>query len=210
MSKYYRLNNLPSGRNWGEEAGFGNASNGQDYDKLEANFDKQALFYLSEKVINYLLDSIGLGHSGLEGQRQHFNDFSFITAPAYKALEGFLFQIAKDLNLPSSGNSNLAGSYYFDEEKIDKHIDKLLKELFDVADAEKKLSKYEKRDIKDRIREMKGFLQHYRNTPSHFYGEPIDTIDKAHRNIMIIYGAIDNTTKILIKSGLIKIEDEIH
>ncbi|MBI2459563.1 MAG: hypothetical protein HYV53_03370 [Parcubacteria group bacterium] len=210
MSKYYKLNNLPSGRNWGSEVVFGKFRGNQDYSKLEANFDLQVLYYLSERVINYLLDSISLEQADLRSPGRHFNDFSFFTAPAYKALEGFLFQIAKDLNLPSSGNSNLAGSYYFDEEKIDKHIDKLLKELFDVADAEKKLSKYEKRDIKDRIREMKGFLQHYRNTPSHFYGEPIDTIDKAHRNIMIIYGAIDNTTKILIKSGLIKIEDEIH
>ncbi len=133
-----------------------------------------------------------------------------MTAPAYKALEGFLFQIARDLNLASSGNEKLAGSYYFYEEKIDKYIDKFLKELEENTQNQIKLSKYEKQDIKDRIKEMKDFLQHYRNTPSHYFGELIDTIEKAHRNIMIIYGTIDNTTQILIKANLLKIQDGAH
>ena len=98
------------------------------------------------------------------------------------------------------------GGYYFDEQKIDKQIDKLLKELENRAESSK-LSTYEKRDIKDRIKEMKGFLQHYRHTPAHFFGEPIETVEKAHRNIMVIYSAIDNATKILLKAKLIKISD---
>lgn len=208
MSKYYHLN-LPDGRHLGNEPVFGKARGSQPPQQLQVLFDQDVLFYLSERVINHLLDSLTLNkyiHSNIND----FNDFSFFTAPAYKALEGFLFQIAKDLKLPSSGNNNLAGSYYFDEGKIDRHIDKLFKELEKIAENNKKFSIYEKRDIKDRIKEMKGFLQHYRNTPSHFYGEAVDTIQKADRNVKIIYGAIDNTTKILLKAGLIQINDEIR
>ncbi len=210
MSKYYKLNNLPENRRWENESVFGKARDHQPINEINNNFDQNVLYYLGEKVINHLADSLVLEKLFQGQSRGQFNDFSFFTAPAYKALEGFLFQIAKDLDLPSSRNSNLAGSYYFDEDKIDKHIDKLLKELNETTDKEKKLSTYEKRDIKDRIKEMKGFLQHYRNTPAHFYGESIDTIEIAHRNIMIIYGAIDNTAKILLKAGLIQIKEDIH
>lgn len=183
------------------------------YDKmLERTFEESTLDYLDERVINHLLDSLALESSQkdvLKESRNRFNDYSFLTAPAYKALEGFLFQIAENLNLPSSGNEKLAGSYYFDEAKIDKHVDKLLRELEDKAETAPKLNKYERQDIKDRIKEMKGFLQHYRHTPAHFWGEPIETIEKAHRNIQIIYGAIDNTTQILLEGGLIEVQESI-
>ncbi len=211
MSKYFNLNNLPTGKNWAQEPIFGKARGNQPINKMQYTFDENVLDYLSEKVLNHIADSMTteeLFKNDLIKNR--FNDYSFLTAPAYKALEGFLFQIAEELDLSSSGNKNLAGSYYFDEKKIDKHIDKLLKELEAVMDKEKKLSRYEKRDIKDRIKEMKGFLQHYRNTPAHFYGELIDTVEKANININIIYGAISNTTKILLKAKLIEISDDLH
>lgn len=207
MSKHYKLNTLS---NWGSYKEFGKARGNQDYGKIEANFEKEVLYYLNEKVINHLLDSIEFDKLNFESYKNGFNDFSFLTAPAYKALEGFLFQLSVDLKLPSSGNDKLAGSYFFDEGKIDKHIDKLLKELTEKADIDKKLSPYEKRDIKDRIKEMKGFLQHYRHTPAHFNGQPIDTLEKAHRNIMVIYSAIDNTAMILLNAGLMQTNDEVH
>lgn len=211
MSKYYnRWGEHVDGEQVGKNEVFGKLRGSQPLGELDNNFSQDTLYYLNERVINHLADSLMLDITCREIIKDRFNDFSFFTAPAYKALEGFLFQIAEDLKLPSSGNDKLAGSYYFDEEKIDQHIDKILKELVAAADTESKLSKYEKRDIKDRIKEMSGFLQHYRNTPAHFYGESIDTLEKAQRNIMIIYGAIDNTAKILLKSGLIQIQDNIH
>jgi|SRR3989344_906626 len=209
MSKYFKLSNLPSGQSWESNPIFGKARGSQPHAPLQSLFDEPVLFYLEERVINHLLDSFTL-NKYIHQNIKDFNDFSFFTAPAYKALEGFLFQIAKDLNLPSSGNSNLAGSYYFDEGKIDKHIDSLIKEIEKTTEDSKKLSSYEKRDIKDRIREMKGFLRNYRNTPSHFYGESIDTIEKADRNVKIIYGTIDNTTKLLLRAGLLSINAELH
>lgn len=177
--------------------------------ELKNNFANDTLFYLDEQIINHLLDSIEVDRIFLE-RRYGFHDYSFITAPAYKALEGFLLQIAKDLKLPSAGNSNFAGSYYFDEGKIDKHVDKLIKELEQSTEKSTKLSKYEKQDIKDKVKEMKSFLRHYRHSPAHYFGEPVEKLEKAHRNIMIIYGAVDNTAKILLKAKLIEIVEDIH
>ncbi|MBI2097342.1 MAG: hypothetical protein HYT46_00160 [Candidatus Vogelbacteria bacterium] len=211
MSKYYRLNQrLPSGKDWSQEEVFGRARGHQQRDSLDSTFDQTVLFYLSEKVLNHLMDSMCI-HKVLRDRGDlYFNDYSFATAPAYKALEGFLFQVAKDLALPSSGNNDTAGAYYFDEEKIDKHVDKLLKELEKKADATAKLTTYEKRDVKDRIKEMKSFLRNYRHTPAHFYGESIDTTAKADMNVKVIYSVIQNTTKILLKAGLIQISDDLH
>ena len=211
MSKYYKLNKkLPSGKDWSQEGLFGRARGQQQRDVLDRTFDIEVLDYLSEKVINHLMDSSNIDKVIRDRGDTYFNDYSFATAPAYKALEGFLFQIAKDLALPSAGNNNTAGAYYFDEEKIDKHIDKLLRELDKKADSTVKLSTYEKRDVKDRIKEMKSFLRNYRHTPAHFYGESIDTTAKADMNIKVIYSVIQNTTKILLKAGLVQVSDDLH
>ncbi len=177
--------------------------------ELCANFDEQTLQYLSEKVINHLADSLILEKYWNPELNDRINDFSFLTASAYKAFEGFLFQIAKDLNLPSSGNSDFVGTY-FDEEIVDKTINKLLKELESKAEGERRLTKQEKEHIKDTVKEMKRFLLHYRHTPAHFQGEPIDTFEKATQNILSIYRMINETVKVLLKNGMVEIKEDIH
>ena len=206
MSKFFRLNNIS---NWQSRSEFGRARGHQDRSRLEYNFDEQVLYYLSEKVINHLLDSLELEKQCNEQWRNNFSDFSFLTAPAYKAFEGFLFQIAKDLDLPSSGDPKFVGTY-FDEEKVDKTIDKLLKELEAKSEKESKLSRQEKQHIKDMIKEMKRFLVHYRHTPAHFHGETMDTIEKAKQNTASMYRIINETVKVLLKVNLVTINDEVH
>lgn len=210
MSKYYNLHGqLPSGKQWQQEPIFGKARGNQPINDLNNHFDLEVLYYLSERVINHLADSLNLDILWREQFKDRFNDFSFFTAPAYKAFEGFLFQIAKDLNLPSSGEPKFVGTY-FDEEKVDKTIDKLLKELEVKTEEETKLRREEKTFIKDMIKEMKRFLYHYRHTPAHFHGELIDTIDKARQNILSMYRIINETVKTLLRAKLIQISEEIH
>ncbi|MGA2417703.1 MAG: hypothetical protein ABSF55_00450 [Candidatus Staskawiczbacteria bacterium] len=187
----------------------GSARKQQPTRDLINHFDMAVLHYLSERVINHLADSLNLDILWKEQFKERFNDFSFFTAPAYKAFEGFLFQIAKDLNLPSSGNPKFVGTY-FDEEKVDETIDNLLKELGNKTKESKTLDNEEKMHIKDMVNEMKRFLHYYRHTPAHFDGEPIDTIDKARQNILSMYRIISETVKTLMKAGLIKIDENIH
>ena len=137
-----------------------------------------------------------------------FNDYSFLTAPAYKAFEGYLFQIAKEMKLPSS-SPKLIGTY-FDEGRVDETIDNLLKELEAKSEGTAKLSKDEKQFIKDMVSEMKRFLFHYRHTPAHYIGDLIDTADKAEQNIHSIYRIINETTKTLLKAKLISPSDDVH
>ncbi|MCC6564115.1 hypothetical protein IT087_04460, partial [Candidatus Uhrbacteria bacterium] len=132
------------------------------------------------------------------------------TAPAYKAFEGYLFQIAKDLGLPSGSNPLFAGTY-FDEARVDKAIDKLIEELSDEsADFKQKLAPEEKQHIKDQVSEMKRFLVHYRHTPAHYMGEPIETVERADQNVKSIYRIINETTLTLLKAGLVEINDQVH
>ncbi len=172
---------------------------------LQQYFAEETLGYLDEKIINHLLDQIVLMEFFHDFENK-FNDFSFLIAPSYKALEGFLFQLADNLKLPSAGNKNLVGSYYVDEEKLDEQIDSLLSEIELRTGKITELNEYEKRDIKSRLKEMKDFLRHYRHSPAHYTGEPIDTVKKAERTIMVIFAAIDNTASILLKAKLISVK----
>lgn len=211
MSKYYTMQNLPPSS---DQSLFGKArsgrhdSNREQLSELVSNFDEKVLFYLDEKIINHLFDSIIFKNSHLY-LRTRLNDYSATTAPAYKAFEGFLFQLAKDLNLPSSGNPNFVATY-FDEEKVDQTIDKLVNELEAKTDEMDKLSKEEKMQIKDTVKEMKRFLLHYRHTPAHFHGEMIDTPEKANQNILSIYRIINETVKTLLKVELVILNDQLH
>jgi hypothetical protein len=209
MSKYYQLNNLPNGKPWQSAPCFGKARGHQQRNDLENNFSQNTLYYLSENIINHLMDSTMLWASVPSQVKDKMNDYSFLTAPAYKAFEGFLFQIARDLQLPSSGNPKFAGTY-FDEEKVDKAINKLLKEFEQKAEKEKKLSKQEKDHIKDMVKEMKRFLYHYRHTPAHFDGEPIQTIEMAQQNVLSMYRIINETTKTLLDTSLLQISEDVH
>lgn len=210
MSKYYnKLSENVNGAWVKEHEVFGKHRGNQPTDELNNHFDQVTLYFLSEKVINHLADSLTLDLLWKEQFKDRFNDFSFFTAPSYKAFEGFLFQIAKDMQLPSSGNPNFAGTY-FDEEKVDKTIDKLIKELEQKTQKEPKLTKEEKIHIKDMIQSMKRFLYHYRHTPAHFHGEAIDTLDKARQNVLSMYRIINETTKTLLKANLIRVKDIIH
>lgn len=210
MSKYYNLQGqLPTGKHWQQEPIFGKARGSQPINELNNHFHSDVLDYLSEAVINHLVDSLNLDILCAGHFNGRFNDFSFFTAPAYKAFEGFLWQIAEDLNLPSSGNPKFVGTY-FDEEKVDKTIDKLIKELELKTEKEARLTRDEKRHIKDMIQEMNRFLYHYRHTPAHFHGEPIDTIEKARQNILSMYRIINETVKTLLKAKLIIIKGDLH
>lgn len=165
---------------------------------LRQHFDEQVLLYLDEEIINHLADSIFLENNGPTINR--FNDFSFLTAPAYKAFEGFLFQIARDLNLLPGRDNDQVGGYY-DPVKVDKEIDRIIKEL------EKKTGGSLKKDHKDSIKAnvtaMRLFLKVYRHTPAHFRGQPLKTKEMARQNIHRIYGTIRDTVIVLQEAGML-------
>ncbi len=165
---------------------------------LRRHFDETVLLYLDENVINHLADSVFLEEDGPRNNR--FNDFSFLTAPAYKAFEGFLFQIARDLKLSPGRDNDQVGGYY-DPIKVDKEIDNIIKEL------EKKtgsgLKKNHKDSLKANITEMRLFLKTYRHTPAHFRGQPVKTKEMAWGNVRRIYGTIKDTVIVLQEAGMI-------
>lgn len=208
MSKFFNYSNIPQDKRPLAEGLFGKARGNQPINEMQSHFDRQPLEYLSEKVLNHIADSLTLGLD-LTHHKNKFNDFSFLTAPAYKAFEGFLFQIATDLKLPSSGNPKFVGTY-FDEELVDKTINKLIKELEQKTDTEAKLTRDEKRHIKDMVAEMNRFLHNYRHTPAHFHGDPMTSIERASQNILSMYRIMNETIKTLLNAKLITISDELH
>jgi hypothetical protein len=168
---------------------------------LRKNFEENVLLYLDEPIIGHLCDSLFLEENGL--RHSGYTDFSFLTAPAYKAFEGFLFQIAKDLKLPSGKDHTLVGGYYYDSTKIEKAIDNV------ISDLEKTTGKVTNNDRKDHIMAnvtaMRLFLKTYRHTPAHFFGKPLETKEMALNHVHSIYKNINDTVSVLQESGLITI-----
>lgn len=169
-------------------------------DKLRKNFDENVLLYLDDKIIGHLCDSLFLEEINLN--HSAYTDFSFLTAPAYKAFEGFLFQIAKELKLPAGKDEKLVGGYYYKPEEVHKAIDGI------IVDLEKTSGKVTDKDRKDHLKavvsEMGRYLKRYRHAPSHYYGEPLTTKDKAWNHVHSIYNNINETVLILQESKLIK------
>jgi hypothetical protein len=206
MSRFW---NVIHYQGWKNDSRYGKGRGNQHPDKMSAQLDEDTLNYLDEAIINHIGDSISLLELWQPNYSSQFNDFSFLTAPAYKAFEGFLFQIARDLKLPSAGNVKFAGTY-FDEDKVDEAIDNIIKEIEEKADNTKALDKEQTQFIKDMVSEMKRFLVHYRHTPAHFLGDSINSLEKAQQNIMSIYRIINETTKTLLRAGLIEPINDIH
>jgi len=175
---------------------------------LKKIFDHKTLLFLEEKILDHLVDEVILLESRIPGA-QAITDFSFLMAPAYKALEGFLLQLAKDLELPSGSNPKNAGGYFANTQAVHEHIDKILKDLEEKSDKAD-ISDNEKQEIKFRLSQMGSFLNTYRNGPAHFNGESVKTGEKAAQLINIIFGHIDSTTKVLLATGFLYEEQQVE
>ncbi|MCF7830420.1 hypothetical protein K9M41_00245 [Candidatus Gracilibacteria bacterium] len=173
---------------------------------LKKIFDHKTLLFLEEKILDHLVDEVILLEARIPGA-QAVTDFSFLMAPAYKALEGFLFQLAKGLELPSGSNPENAGGYFANAQTVDKHIDGILKELDEESDKAD-ISDSEQREIKFRLSQMGSFLNNYRNSPAHFNGDPVKAGEKAAQLVTTIFEHIDSTTKVLLATGFLTCEEK--
>lgn len=193
------------------------------FDLLQRHLDIETLQYLdkSDNVIERLLvDFLALekeiANDFFVGERLHDNvtgryrgqpeasasdiyyDFSFVVSPAYRAYEGFLFLLAESLGLKRKQEiiQNI-GRIYNDDE-----IYQLKKEI--ITETGKKLDNKDK-DLLGIVSELKRVLELYRHNPAHYYGDRIDTLEKASNYGRTVLNVINLTTKTLIQKGYLRI-----
>lgn len=134
----------------------------------------------------WLLDSFQLLNSNIPNT---YGDYSFMVVPASKALENWIFKLAKDLNIEV--NTNKAQTV---RDQIESNLNTVLEGV------EKRLGE----SIKIDITYLRNFIQEYRNDIVHCE-KKIESVAMAKGKVFVIYERINSVTEKLIQAGLIKI-----
>ncbi len=118
-----------------------------------------------------------------------YGDYSFIVVPASKALENWIFKLAKDLNIEI--NTDKARTV---RDQIESHLSTIL------DGVEKKVGD----SIKTDIVYLKNFIQEYRNDIVHC-DKKIENATLAKSKVFVIYERINTVTEKLINAGILKV-----
>jgi len=137
----------------------------------------------------WLLDSFQLFNTKWPNT---YGDYSFIVVPGSKALEYWIFKIAKDLGVDIDIKTDKAGIII---SQIEKKLEVALNGI------EEKLGD----SIKIDISYLRNFLKEYRHDIVHCR-KKIDSVGLAKNKVVAIYERINSITSKLIEAGLIKIE----
>lgn len=116
-----------------------------------------------------------------------YGDYSFIVVPASKALENWIFKLAKDLKIEV--NTNKAGTV---RDQIESRLDVAL------GNIEKKTGD----SIRSDISHLKNLIQEYRNDIVHCE-KKIENASQAKNKVVVIYDRINTITEKLIKAGIL-------
>ncbi len=135
----------------------------------------------------WLLDSFQLFNVNWPND---YGDYSFLVVPVSKALENWIFKIAKDLDIDIK--TNKAGV-------VRDQIESKLETTLSVA--EEKIGE----SIKIDIAYLRNFIQEYRNDIVHCE-KRIDSVGMAKSKVFAIYEKINSVTDKLVKAGIIKIK----
>lgn len=132
----------------------------------------------------WLLDSYQLMNTNFPNT---FGDYSFIVVPASKALEFWVFKLAKELSIEV--NTDRAGTV---RDQIEAQLNTVL------DGVEKKLGD----SIKIDVNYLRNFIQEYRNDTVHC-GKKIESAALAKSKVFVIYERINSVTQKLIDAKVI-------
>lgn len=118
-----------------------------------------------------------------------YGDYSFMVVPASKALENWIFKLAKDLKI--SVNTNNARTV---RDQLEKHLNAVL------DGVEKKVGD----SIKVDIAYLKNFIQEYRNDIVHCE-KKIENVTLAKNKVSVIFDRINTVTEKLINAGILEV-----
>lgn len=162
-------------------------------------FTDEARVFLKEQgseVLLWLWDSNRLIEA-FKGKEDYF-DYSFLIAPAYKALEKWLLIIGPYLGVPrnvvdKAANDGRLG-VFLNDTSIIEYFDKALEEL--EAEVE------QRKDLRNSVLSLNSILKTFRHNPAHC-GSTIENPLRAETDFFAMINIIDNITSVLISAGII-------
>ncbi len=167
--------------------------------RLERYFSLEVYNWLDEKIKQLLLDYLTLKDnydlpSNLSSSKEYFYDYSFLLTPAFKALEGTIIQIGKELDLPVEKNKYSVGGF-FNNEELEKYYSNVLNEIEHLNDDDKA-------EIKEWLTNARRFLTPLRNTPAHFSGKIKENTEVTFMAGQTILHTIEEVCRVMIKKKL--------
>ena len=124
------------------------------------------------------------------------SDFSYLITPAFKALEGALLQIARELGFDLEKKKYRVG-WILDERELDSFYE-------DVLQKVETLTQEAKQDIRQWLSNARLFLRDMRHTPAHYLAEPKQTFTRAFDTGNTIIFTINQIALVLLKAGAFK------
>ncbi len=159
---------------------------------LIATYDPRVISWLDNKVNLLLTDYLGIRNSpyGIV----NMSDYSYLITPAFKALEGTLIQIARELGL-NVEKADIRIGVVFSEENLEMFYQDVLNQIED-------LSKESKADITMWLNDARRFLRHFRHSPAHYGGDTKQNWDQAFADGDHVLRIINGMCSVLLESGV--------
>lgn len=154
----------------------------------------EVVAWLDRKIKQFLLDYINIKYFSKDYGVNNLSDYSYLITPAFKALEGTLLQIGKELGFDLNKYKYRVG-VMFNDESLEKYYK-------DVLDKIEHLAEENRADIKQWLDNARRILKSLRHAPAHFNGEVKDNWDKAFLSGDLIISTINEMCYTLIQSRI--------
>jgi len=152
------------------------------------------VMWLDKKIKRFLLDYQNIKYFTQDYGVDNLSDYSYLITPAFKALEGTLLQIGKELGFDLSKYKYRVGGIFSDE-TLDKYYR-------DVLDKIKHLTEANRVDVKQWLDNARRILKSLRHTPAHFDAEVKPNWDKAFLSGDLIMSTISEMCHTLIQNKM--------
>jgi hypothetical protein len=176
-------------------------SPGRDYGWINTLVSSTVTDWLEPKTKDLILDYLVIREGYKSWAITGLSDYSYLITPAFKALEGTLIQIAKNLGFKLEDYGYKIG-VVFNEENLEKFYN-------DTLDKLDSLTEENKLDIQQWLNNARRLLRHLRHSPAHYSGEVKESYNKAFFVGDQILFTINEMCLSLLNNNILKPEKHI-
>lgn len=167
----------------------------RDVSALDKFISNPVRIWLDDKTNQLLLDYLNIKYcSGKGCVINAIYDYSYLIMPAFKALEGTMLQIGRELGFDLEKYDYSVGGI-FSQENLNRYYD-------EVFDKIKTINENKKLDIKQWLDNSRRILRSLRHNPAH-YGGDTKGFEEAYIDGEAILFTIKNIVLAIIDTGLV-------
>jgi hypothetical protein len=167
----------------------------RDVNKLDEFLTNPVRVWLDTKTREFLLDYLNIKYCSNKGYViNDIYDYSYLMMPAFKALEGTMLQIGRELSFDLKKYDYSVGGI-FSEDNLNKYYDEVLDKIGSI-DKDKKM------DIRQWLDNARRILRSLRHNPAHYNGDVKNYVSAFNDGEAILF-TIKEIVRAFIDSGLV-------